>query len=216
MDLGPPEDLPEYTVHLEFSSVSPDGRYLLTGCRTVEGEKRTRLQVFTISPWKRIWERWLEGWCTGALIADSGQIAVDAGWYSRPFSISIRDNERSVGPFELGGPLAVDGSGLRLLLSDGKMGAWLLPNGMASPPVILLPGVRTAALTGDGRLGVVIDRAGLVRLFEIQEAESPRIRWTGSFPLGWAPEGCSILTERQEIWAWGSRGFAVLAWDAPS
>lgn len=157
----------------------------------------------------------MEGWCTGALIADSGQIAVDAGWYSRPFSISIRSEETIAGPFELGGPLAVDGTGQRVLLTDGAMGAWLLLNGMASPPVKLLPGIRTAALSRDGRVGVLIDSAGFVRMFEPREDESPPIRWTGCFPLEWAPEGCTIVAERREIWAWGSRGFAALAWDIP-
>ena len=216
VNLGPPEELAAYSVFLEFSSVSPDGRYALTGCRTVEGGTRTRLQVFTVSPWRRIWERWIDGWCGDALIADSGRIVVDAGWYQRPYSISLHDDHETPGPFETGGPLAVDTTGLRVLLTDGARNAWLVLNGLGSPPISLGQEIHAGSLSADGRIGVVIDTVGFVRMFEVRDGMTPTVRWMGAFPLGWSPRRCALLQERREIWAWGSRGFTALVWDAPS
>jgi hypothetical protein len=215
IDLGPALLPSEYAVWLEFTSVSPDGRYMLTGCRTVAGEKRTRLRVYTVEPWKRIWERWLEGWCAGAVIADSGYIAVDAGWYQPPYSISIHGQEVVPSPFQTGSPVAVDSSGRRTLVIDGTRNAHLLSRGVASAPLLLRSNILTGALSGDGRLGALLDMVGFVQMFELDEAEPLTVRWTGSFPLGWAPLECALLAERRELWAWGPTGFAGLTWEKP-
>jgi hypothetical protein len=170
--------------------------------------------MYETKQWRKVQEKWLDGWDARAAVSDNGSVAVfDSKNRNCVKVYDEYNNLEDICNIQGGDPVAFDKNGNMLLIIDHQLSAWVFKKPWTSEPILLGKLIRSSCMSQNGQMVVLIDEYGYAFLLKISTDTILSFIVIAKYVLGWIPLFCEIYPELSEIYLAGETRFQILSWN---